>query len=137
MDQYPEVIKLFIVNYNFFHIHIRILYLQVTDFCEELLNAGVTSPYLYAFLIDLYEEKCSRDYKTNVAECKDLSIRVLNLCDLLINDYDIIRCKYWEYVKDNLKHQFQQLELLAECRENSTETETTNTTEKTDDNSTT
>lgn len=77
--------------------------LQVVEFCEELYTSGIRSPYLIAFLIDLYEEKCIRgDPVDNVEE---LSAKVYEYCELMATNVDKIREKYWKYVAGNFRIQ--------------------------------
>lgn len=74
------------------------------DFCEELYISGVRSPFLVAFLIDMYEEKCLRsDYDSENID--ELSTKVLEYCKLMATNFDKIREKYWDYVAANFKNQ--------------------------------
>lgn len=84
---------------------------EVVEFCEELYQNGVTSPYLIAFLIDLYEEKYLRylnhnneqiDITSNINE-QNLFDKVLQLCEIMELQHDTIRQKYWHYVADSFK----------------------------------
>ncbi|XP_037025203.1 protein farnesyltransferase/geranylgeranyltransferase type-1 subunit alpha [Bradysia coprophila] len=77
---------------------------EVVDFCEELYTAGVRSPHLIAFLIDLYEEKCIRG-NTDEDNVEELSKKVFDYCKMMATDVDKIREKYWEYVAGNFKIQ--------------------------------
>lgn len=94
---------------------------EVVEFCEELYGYGVTSPYLIAFLIDLYEEKYLRHICNNsnvddnneqknvvtgdgtANEQQMLFDKVLELCEIMELQHDTIRKKYWHYVADNFK----------------------------------
>lgn len=78
--------------------------MQVVDFCEELYTSGVRSPFLIAFLIDMYEEKCIRS-DSDVDNIEELSAKVLEYCKLMATDVDKIREKYWDYVAGNFKTQ--------------------------------
>lgn len=72
---------------------------DVEDFTEELYNAGNRSPFLLAFLVDLYIEKALHIYETNSYDDPEIYSRKVNeLCDMLANHYDTIRYKYWKYV---------------------------------------
>lgn len=72
---------------------------QVVDFCEELYASGVRSPYLLAFLIDLYQERrLSSDNDED-----ELEEKVSELCKQMITTHDTIRAKYWEYILNKFK----------------------------------
>jgi len=77
---------------------------EVVEFCEELYTSGVRSPFLIAFLIDMYEEKCIRS-DSDSDNIVELSSKVLEYCKLMATDYDKIREKYWDYVAGNFKIQ--------------------------------
>ncbi|XP_055373127.1 protein farnesyltransferase/geranylgeranyltransferase type-1 subunit alpha [Condylostylus longicornis] len=77
-------------------------YPEVIEFCEELFNNQVKSPYLLAFLIDLYIEKYSEDEEKSSADAD----KVLDLCHIMATQYDIIRKKYWEYIAGKFKKEF-------------------------------
>lgn len=83
---------------------------EVGEFCEELFAANNRSPYLLAFLVDLYEERAlSTEADLYDEETKTLARQKVNeLCDLMINQHDKIRRRYWEYVRDkfnkNVEH---------------------------------
>lgn len=75
---------------------------EVVEFCEELYSSGVRSPYLLAFLVDLYEEqyfeakKAGNDPTVHKAKVQDL-------CEALASQHDLIRCNYWRYIAENFK----------------------------------
>lgn len=81
---------------------------QVVDFCEELYTTGVRSPFLLAFLVDLYQEKRLNwneqstdgdgDDNEDSINPKELEEKVTELCNELISTHDTIRAKYWEYI---------------------------------------
>lgn len=79
---------------------------QVVDFCEELYTAGVRSPFLLAFLVDLYQEKrldwneqnADGDDNEDGNTPKELEEKVTELCNQLQSTHDTIRAKYWEYI---------------------------------------
>ncbi|XP_053959452.1 protein farnesyltransferase/geranylgeranyltransferase type-1 subunit alpha [Anastrepha ludens] len=79
---------------------------DVLAFCEELYANGVRSPYLLAFLIDMYREQCLQQCDT--AESEVLSRKVYNLCSDMSKTHDIVRSKYWQYVADQLKSKLSQ-----------------------------
>lgn len=94
-------------------------FFQITEFCEEIYNAGSRSPYLIAFLIDLYIEKAvqiavlgngenghtnNSDQNTNE---NIYAVKVLELCNIMALKHDIIRAKYWKYVADNFEKRMQ------------------------------
>lgn len=76
-------------------------YPEVIAFCEELYNCNSRSPYLLAFLVDAYMEKCLK--ATEMEEKEIMSRKVYNLCDDMSKEHDIIRRKYWQYVANDLK----------------------------------
>lgn len=72
---------------------------DVQEFVEGLYAAGNRSPYLLAFLVDMYIEKMMHIYETNSYDDPELYARkIYELCDMLANHYDKIRYKYWKYV---------------------------------------
>lgn len=74
---------------------------NVIEFCEELYNSNSRSPYLLAFLIDAYMEKCLKT--TDAEEKETLARKVYGLCDDMSKKHDVIRRKYWQYVANELK----------------------------------
>lgn len=81
---------------------------QVVDFCEELYASGVRSPFLLAFLVDLYQEKrlnwneqsneSNGDMNADDNDPKKLEEKAAELCNQLMKTHDTIRAKYWEYI---------------------------------------
>jgi protein farnesyltransferase/geranylgeranyltransferase type-1 subunit alpha len=72
---------------------------DVETFVEDLYKAGNRSPYLLAFLVDMYSEKTIKIYEANSYDDPEVFARkVCELCDMLANHYDKIRYKYWKYV---------------------------------------
>lgn len=77
---------------------------DVETFVEDLYTAGNRSPYLLAFLVDIYIEKTMRIYEANSYDDPEIFARkVYELCDMLANHYDIIRYKYWKYVQQKFR----------------------------------
>lgn len=77
---------------------------QVVDFCEDLYVSGVRSPFLLAFLVDMYQEKrLDWDESNNEEDPKQLEEKVNELCNQLISTHDTIRAKYWEYILNKFK----------------------------------
>lgn len=77
---------------------------DVETFVEDLYNTGNRSPYLLAFLVDIYSEKTMRIYENNSYDDPEISARkVYELCDMLANHYDSIRYKYWKYVQQKFR----------------------------------
>lgn len=77
---------------------------DVEAFVEELYNSGNRSPYLLAFLVDMYSEKTLLIYENNSYDDPEAFARkVYELCDMLANHYDTIRYKYWKYVQQKFK----------------------------------
>lgn len=57
------------------------------------------SPYLLAFLIDVYQEKRFSSGDDQGSDDFDLlEKRVTELCNHLIATHDVIRAKYWDYI---------------------------------------
>lgn len=78
-------------------------YPEVVAFCEELFETGSRSPHLLAFLIDLYTEKALRPREPSR---DDHAKKVIDLCNMMIDECDTIRCRYWKYVLDNFQSDF-------------------------------
>lgn len=77
---------------------------DVEAFSEDLYSTGNRSPYLLAFLVDIYIEKTMHVYETNSYDNPEVySRKVYDLCDMLANHYDTIRYKYWKYVQQKFK----------------------------------
>ncbi|XP_052861707.1 protein farnesyltransferase/geranylgeranyltransferase type-1 subunit alpha [Anopheles cruzii] len=78
---------------------------SVVDFCEDLYNDGIRSPYLLAFLVDLYAEM----YFDVLAEggsadaADEFRVKVHDLCESMADQHDKIRCKYWWYIAENFQ----------------------------------
>ncbi|XP_058834373.1 protein farnesyltransferase/geranylgeranyltransferase type-1 subunit alpha [Topomyia yanbarensis] len=79
---------------------------EVVDFCEDLYNSGIRSPYLLAFLIDLYEEKYF-EAKNAGQDPEQYQIKVQDLCESMANQHDTIRCKYWRYIADSFRRKIE------------------------------
>lgn len=83
--------------------------LQIIDFCEEVYNAGNRSPYLIAFLIDLYIDKATHikdRQKDDASEPLEniYAIKVSELCNIMAVKHDTIRAKYWKYVAESFEN---------------------------------
>lgn len=76
-------------------------YPEVVEFSEELYNTGNRSPYLLAFLIDIYVEQGLRELATGGNE--EINKKVYDLCDLMATKHDTIRYKYWNYIAENFR----------------------------------
>uniref|UniRef100_A0A2M3ZID5 Protein farnesyltransferase/geranylgeranyltransferase type-1 subunit alpha n=1 Tax=Anopheles braziliensis TaxID=58242 RepID=A0A2M3ZID5_9DIPT len=79
---------------------------SVIEFCEDLYNDGIRSPYLLAFLVDLYEERYFEVLNGtggNVDEAEEYRVKVQDLCEAMANQHDKIRCKYWRYIAENFR----------------------------------
>lgn len=77
---------------------------QVVEFCEDLYASGIRSPFLLAFLIDLYQERClDRPAHFTVDQLAQFEQQIEQLCDALINTHDIIRARYWDYILNKFK----------------------------------
>lgn len=79
---------------------------DVELFTEELYNSGNRSPYLLAFLVDMYSEKTMHIYEANSYDDPEVFARkVYELCDQLANHYDTVRYKYWKYVQQKFRNE--------------------------------
>jgi len=79
---------------------------DVETFTEDLYKAGNRSPFLLAFLVDMYSEKTMRIYEANSYDDPEIFARkVHELCDMLANHYDTIRYKYWKYVQQKFQNE--------------------------------
>jgi protein farnesyltransferase/geranylgeranyltransferase type-1 subunit alpha len=73
---------------------------EVEEFVEEMFKSSNRSPYLLAFLVDMYAEKTMRIYESNSYDDPEIFARkVYEISDMLANHYDKIRYKYWKYVQ--------------------------------------
>lgn len=82
------------------------------EFCEELYQAGVRSPYLLSFLVDIYEEMCLKPNGEH--DLQTLAQKVSLLCQELAKEHDTIREKYWKYVEDRFLINFERSKLKDE-----------------------
>lgn len=93
---------------------------QVVDFCEDLYASGVRSPFLLAFLVDLYQEKrFNWDASNEEDNPQQLEDRVNELCVQLISTHDTIRAKYWEYILNKFKIKLSRSGMEPESNTNS------------------
>lgn len=77
---------------------------DVITFSEEMYNSGNRSPFLLAFLVDIYSEKTLQIYEANSYDDPEVYARkVYELCDMLANHYDGIRYKYWRFFGQKFK----------------------------------
>jgi len=82
-------------------------YPEVVAFVEELYQAGNRSPYLLAFLIDLYQEQA---LQLKAGDGDQLARKVYGLCEDMASKHDVIRRKYWQYVANHLKNQLSKVQ---------------------------
>lgn len=93
---------------------------QVVEFSENLYVTGVRSPFLLAFLVDLYQEKrLDWDGSDNEVDPKELEVKVNELCNQLISTHDTIRAKYWEFILNKFKIRLSNKEKDQESNSNS------------------
>lgn len=98
---------------------------QVVAFCEELYGSGVRSSHLLAFLVDMYEEKCLRVPPNPDDNVETLANKVSELCNSMIIEHDVIRAKYWDYVRSKFNIAFERIKLKdTNCRTNNSENST-------------
>eukprot|EP00123_Amoebidium_parasiticum_P001563 comp12682_c0_seq1/m.7774 comp12682_c0_seq1/g.7774 ORF comp12682_c0_seq1/g.7774 comp12682_c0_seq1/m.7774 type:complete len:311 (-) comp12682_c0_seq1:32-964(-) len=71
-------------------------YPQIKAFCVDLVSKGVRSPYMQAVLVEIYAEEA-------VAGSKDAHTEALRYLEMLENDTDVIRAKYWRYRRTRLE----------------------------------
>jgi len=77
---------------------------KVFDFSKGLFEAGHRSPYLLAFLFELYVEKRLQGQ----ADMEEMSANANSLCLLLQNQVDSIRKKYWIYIAQKFQNNIAQ-----------------------------
>lgn len=97
---------------------------DVETFTEDLYNSGNRSPYLLAFLVDMYIEKTLEIIEANTYDDPEVYARkVFELCEMLANHYDTIRYKYWKYVNHKFTGDKEKAKKGPEVEKNETETE--------------
>ncbi|XP_063699477.1 protein farnesyltransferase/geranylgeranyltransferase type-1 subunit alpha [Culicoides brevitarsis] len=74
---------------------------DVVQFAEDLYAEGVHSPYLLAFLLDVYEEKCLANLKAE--DFAETEKKFYDICEKLETKFDTIRAKYWRYLGESFK----------------------------------
>ncbi|CAH1973011.1 unnamed protein product [Acanthoscelides obtectus] len=67
---------------------------KVTDFCEELYKSGNRSPFSLAVIVDM----CFEQLNEGGGDSRYTPQRAKELCEELINKYDIIRANYWKHM---------------------------------------
>lgn len=77
---------------------------EVIRFVEDLYNNGCRSPHLLSFMIDLYEDICTKNVEEHNEQ--ELVAKVSELCKGLEHDYDTIRSKYWKYVEQRFRARY-------------------------------
>lgn len=86
-------------------------YPEVFDFSEELYSAGVRSPYLLSFMVDMYQERCLDG--TAPDEAQELQRKINEICNGMITTHDTIRSKYWQYVLNKFNKDLEKAKLSA------------------------
>lgn len=88
---------------------------EVGNFCEELYGENNRSPYLLAFLVDLHMERAlsSETDIYDVAVKEYSQKRALELCEAMITEHDKIRRRYWSYVRDKFRNDFETLDSVS------------------------
>jgi len=78
---------------------------SIMDFCTDLYNKNIRSPYLLAFMVDLYEDMLQS------GACDDQGIlqKVRDLCEVLASKYDTVRKEYWNYLECSLTTKYGQM----------------------------
>lgn len=77
------------------------LFPVLKDDFEEKLSSGCDSPHLLSFLVDFYDENLEVNGKDE-AQVK----RVIELCDQLATEVDVIRANYWNYMKRTFESKY-------------------------------
>ncbi|KAK6621548.1 hypothetical protein RUM44_001355 [Polyplax serrata] len=81
---------------------------KVCNFCKDLYHNKSTNPFLLAYLVDLCDEMIQLNLDNSFFNIK----LALQLCELLENKYDKIRCHYWSYIARTLSSKYDK---VVEC----------------------
>ncbi|GFS49497.1 hypothetical protein NPIL_411641 [Nephila pilipes] len=82
----------------------------VTEFVENLLASGCTSPHLLGFMIDCREEGLL------VKTTPEALMKTVGLCIQLAKHHDVIRREYWKFIGRNLQSIYSADEVLSELK---------------------
>jgi len=75
---------------------------RVKGFCEELLSSGNNSACLLGFMVELLQQ----DLENSKEGREETLSRISDLCHKLATDCDIIRARYWDFVKERTRRQY-------------------------------
>ncbi|XP_055350485.1 protein farnesyltransferase/geranylgeranyltransferase type-1 subunit alpha-like [Paramacrobiotus metropolitanus] len=93
-------------------------YGKICDFCEDLFNQNMRSPFLLAFMIDMYEEDISQGHKARMPDEKQhLMNRAESICVDLAEKHDVIRKAYWIWIKQRVRSKHAHLLSAASLQE--------------------
>ena len=67
----------------------------VSDFCQELYDKSIRSPYLLAFIVDMYEETLQKDQGASVDAAKEETLKKATEVRFIVSYYMYIIQILW------------------------------------------
>lgn len=78
-------------------------YAPLETYLDEVMSKNIKSPYLYAMMVDLYEDRMENK---QVQENRENLTKAVSLLKCLADDMDSIRREYWNYLSKSLSLRF-------------------------------
>ncbi|OQV16477.1 Protein farnesyltransferase/geranylgeranyltransferase type-1 subunit alpha [Hypsibius exemplaris] len=80
----------------------------VQAICSDLYSQNIRSPYLLAFMIDMYDEDIAQGFQaTTDIQKGELLARVKAICSDLAVKHDVVRKAYWNYLSQQLAKKYE------------------------------